>query len=86
VLRQSEPGAGLVAVGRGAAGSAVRSDEAGSNLLLFPAAILVLLALGGIAVDSATLFLSQRRMTDLAAAVAHDAPWSRGRASTARAW
>jgi hypothetical protein len=51
----------------------VRSDEAGSTLLLFPAAILVLLALGGIAVDSATLFLSQRRMADLAAAVAHDA-------------
>lgn len=51
----------------------MRSDEAGSTLLLFPAAILVLLALGGMAVDGATLFLSQRRMADLAAAVAHDA-------------
>lgn len=49
------------------------AEEGGSTLLLFPAALLVLLALGGLAVDAATLFLSQRRMADLAAATANDA-------------
>jgi hypothetical protein len=47
--------------------------EAGSTLLLFPAAILIVLGLGGMAIDAATLFLGQRRMVDLAAAVANDA-------------
>jgi Flp pilus assembly protein TadG len=49
------------------------TSQAGNTLLLFPAALLVLLALGGLAVDAATLFLSQRRMVDLAAATANDA-------------
>jgi hypothetical protein len=51
----------------------VRSDECASTLVLFPAAVLILLALAGMAVDGATLFLSQRRMVDLSTAVAHDA-------------
>lgn len=48
-------------------------QEAGNTLLLFPAAVLVLLGLGGMAIDAATLFLGQRRMVDLATAVATDA-------------
>jgi Flp pilus assembly protein TadG len=47
--------------------------EAGNTLLLFPAAVLILLGLGGMAIDAATLFLGQRRMVDLATAVATDA-------------
>lgn len=41
--------------------------------MLFPAAILVVLALGSLALDAATVFLGQRRLADLAAAVANDA-------------
>jgi Flp pilus assembly protein TadG len=48
-------------------------DESGNTLVLFPAAVLILLGLGAIALDSATLFLGQRRLSDLAASVANDA-------------
>jgi hypothetical protein len=41
--------------------------------VLFPAAILILFGLGALALDSATVFLGQRRLVDLATAVAGDA-------------
>jgi len=41
--------------------------------VLVPAAVLIVLGLGAMAMDSATLFLGQRRLSDLAAAVANDA-------------
>lgn len=47
--------------------------EQGNTFVLFPAAILVVLALGSLALDAATVFLGQRRLADLAAAVANDA-------------
>lgn len=47
--------------------------EDGNTLLLFPAALLVLLALAALALDAATLYLGQRRVADLAAAAANDA-------------
>ena len=47
--------------------------QQGNTLLLMPAAILVLMVLAAIAVDSAMLFLGQRRVADLAASVAQDA-------------
>jgi hypothetical protein len=49
------------------------SGEAGSALLLMPAAVLVLFMLAGVAVDAAVQFLGQRRVADLAASVAQDA-------------
>ncbi|MCA1783829.1 MAG: hypothetical protein LC679_17150 [Intrasporangiaceae bacterium] len=48
-------------------------DEGGNTLVLFPAAILILLGLGALALDSATIYLGQRRLADLAAATANDA-------------
>jgi uncharacterized membrane protein len=48
-------------------------DEDGSTLILMPAAVLVLLALAAIAVDSAAIYLGQRRVADLAAGLANDA-------------
>lgn len=48
-------------------------DQRGNTLLLFPAGLLVLLLLAAIAVDTAELFLGQRRVSDLAASVAQDA-------------
>jgi hypothetical protein len=52
----------------------VGSDrEGGNTLVLFPAAVLIVLGLGALALDSATLFLGQRRLADLAAAIANDA-------------
>jgi uncharacterized membrane protein len=50
----------------------LRSQQ-GNTLLLMPTAILVLMVLAAIAVDSAMLFLGQRRVADLAASVAQDA-------------
>jgi hypothetical protein len=47
--------------------------EEGSTLALVPAAILVLLLLAAIAVDSAAAYLGQRRVADLAAGLANDA-------------
>lgn len=48
-------------------------DEEGSTLLLMPVAVLIVLGLAAVAVDSALLFLGQRRVADLAASVAVDA-------------
>ncbi len=48
-------------------------DEVGNTLVLFPAAVLIVLGLGALALDSATVFLGQRRLVDVAAAVANDA-------------
>ena len=45
----------------------------GSALLLLPAAVLALLVLGAIAVDSAVVFTAQRQVADAAAAAANDA-------------
>jgi hypothetical protein len=41
--------------------------------MLMPAAVLVVMVLGAIAVDSARLFLAQRELADAAAAAANDA-------------
>jgi hypothetical protein len=54
----------------------VRSEwaaEDGNTLILMPVAFLVLLALAAIAVDSAAVYLGQRRVADLAAGLANDA-------------
>jgi hypothetical protein len=45
----------------------------GNTLVLMPVAFLVLLALAAIAVDSAAVYLGQRRVADLAAGLATDA-------------
>ena len=47
-------------------------DEQGSVLMLVPAAVLVLLVLGAICVDSAVVFLGQRDLANRTAAVAND--------------
>lgn len=47
--------------------------QAGNTLVLFPAAVLILFGLGAVAIDSATIFLAQRRLADLSAAIANDA-------------
>lgn len=52
---------------------ALRHGDAGNTLVLFPAAVLILLGLGALALDSATVFLGQRRLVDVAAAVADGA-------------
>ena len=46
--------------------------EDGNTLLLFPFAVLVLLALGGLALDAAVAFQADRRAVDEAAALAND--------------
>lgn len=48
-------------------------DERGNTLVLFPAAVLILLGLGALALDAATIYLGRRRVADLAAATANDA-------------
>jgi len=47
--------------------------DPGSVLLLMPAAVLVLVVLASIAVDSAVVFLGQRELANAAAAAARDA-------------
>lgn len=47
--------------------------ERGSTLLLFPAALLIMLALAAMAVDSAIAFLAQRELVNATAAAANDA-------------
>ncbi len=49
------------------------SRERGSVLLLVPAAVLVLVVLGAIAVDAAVVFLGQRELGSAVAAAANDA-------------
>jgi Flp pilus assembly protein TadG len=47
-------------------------DDGGSVLMLVPAAVLVLLVLGAICVDSAVVFLAQRDLANRTAAAAND--------------
>lgn len=47
--------------------------ERGSTLLLFPAAVLIMVALAAMAVDNAIAFLSQRELANATAAAANDA-------------
>ena len=47
-------------------------DDRGSVLMLVPAAVLVLLVLGAICVDSAVVFLAQRDLANRTAAAAND--------------
>lgn len=49
-----------------------RTRDKGSVLMLVPAAVLVLVVLGAIAVDSAVVFLAQRDLANRTAAVAND--------------
>ena len=48
-------------------------DERGSVLMLMPAAALVFVVLGALAVDSAVAFLAEREVANAAAAAANDA-------------
>lgn len=48
-------------------------SQRGSVLLLMPAAVLVLIVLGALAVDAAVVFLAQRELVDATAAAANDA-------------
>ncbi len=50
-----------------------RPDDRGSVLMLMPAAVLIVLLLGAIAVDSAIVFLEQRRAYNVAFDAANDA-------------
>ena len=47
--------------------------ERGSVLALMPAAVLVFIVLGSLAVDASLVFLAERQASNLAAAVANDA-------------
>ena len=47
--------------------------ERGSTLLLFPAGLLIMVALAAVAVDSAIAFLAQRELVNATAAAANDA-------------
>ncbi len=49
------------------------SPEEGSTLLLFPAALLIMVALAGMTVDSAIAFMAQRQLVNATAAAANDA-------------
>ncbi len=50
-----------------------RTREAGSVLVLVPAAVLILMVLGTIAVDSGAVFLGQRELANAAQTAAEDA-------------
>ncbi len=45
----------------------------GNTLVLMPAAVLILLGLAAMALDTATLFLGERRLVDVTSSIAHDA-------------
>lgn len=51
----------------------MRDRERGSVLALMPAAVLVFIVLGSLAVDASLAFLGERQASNLAAAVANDA-------------
>lgn len=53
--------------------SAARSSERGSTLLLFPAALLIMVALAAMTVDSAIGFMAQRELVNATSAAANDA-------------
>ncbi|MFU8839614.1 MAG: hypothetical protein ACNA8R_02700 [Nitriliruptoraceae bacterium] len=63
----------LPARARGARHAAAWQTEDANTLILVPVAILVLFGLAAVALDSATIFLGQRRLVDVASAVANDA-------------
>lgn len=48
------------------------SSEDGSTIVLYPFAVLIVLGLGGIALDMALFFQAHRTSVDVAAALAHD--------------
>ncbi len=50
-----------------------QTGEAGNTLILVPVTVLILLGLAAVALDSATIFLGQRRLVDVASSVANDA-------------
>lgn len=50
-----------------------RDGEQGSALLLFPAALLIMLTLAAVTVDSAIAFMAQRQLINATAAAANDA-------------
>jgi len=50
-----------------------RQPDRGSTLLLFPAAVLIMMALAAITVDSAIAFMAQRELVNATAAAANDA-------------
>jgi Flp pilus assembly protein TadG len=50
-----------------------RNPERGSTLLLFPAGLLIMVALAAITVDSAIAFQAQRELANATAAAANDA-------------
>lgn len=47
-------------------------DETGSTLLLYPFAVLIVFAIGAIAIDAAVLFQAHRQAVDVAAGIASD--------------
>ena len=47
-------------------------DETGSTLVLYPFAVLIVLGLGGVALDLALFFQAHRESVDVAAGLAHD--------------
>ena len=53
--------------------AALRRRDRGSTLLLFPAALLIMIALAAITVDSAIAFLARRELVNATAAAANDA-------------
>lgn len=53
--------------------TALTEDENGSTLLLYPFAVLIVFAIGAIAVDAAVLFQAHRQAVDVAAGIASDA-------------
>lgn len=50
-----------------------RDRQRGSTLLLFPAALLIMVALAAVTVDSAIAFMAQRELVNATAAAANDA-------------
>ncbi len=50
----------------------VTADEDGSTLVLYPFAILIVVALGGLALDVALFFQAHRETVDVAAGLAND--------------
>lgn len=54
------------------ASGAQAASERGSAMMLMPAAVLVMVVLGALAVDSAIVFLGEREVANAAAAAAND--------------
>jgi len=62
-----------VAEERGPARAPDRAQQRGSALLLFPAAVLIVIVLSAITVDASIAFLAQRELANATAAAANDA-------------